>query len=91
MGIVSCGTKGTKGISLLGIEESRRVTHARSLFYMSAGDYVEPYLWGILGLLSDDGTPLYVHIMPLHLAASFSFIGILRTEFDSAFTFPGNH
>ena len=45
---------------------------------------MEPDLWGILVPLPDDGTPAYVNITPLHLAASYSFIGVLRTEFDSA-------
>ena len=39
-GIVSCGSKYNKGISFLGIEESGQVTHAHSLFCVSAGDYV---------------------------------------------------
>ena len=47
---------------------------------------MEPDLWGVLGPLPDDGKPAYVNITPLHLAASYSFIGVLRTEFDSALT-----
>ena len=45
--LVSREAKGTKGISLLGLEESRRVAHAHSTFWVSTGDYAEPGLWGV--------------------------------------------
>ena len=67
-GIVSRGEKGTKGISLLGVKESGKVAHAHSLFCISAGDYAEPDLWGVLVPLPDEGVPAYVTITPLHLA-----------------------
>ena len=56
--LVSHAAKVTKGISLLSIKEYGRVTHSHSLFCVSAGEYIEPDLWGILGPLQDDGTPL---------------------------------
>ena len=37
--IVSQGEKGTKGIYLLGTEESGQVAHAHSLFCVLAGEY----------------------------------------------------
>ena len=83
-GFVSHGEKVTKGNSLIGTKNSGQVMHAHSIFCMSSGNYIEPDLWGILGPLPYHGTPAYIHITPLHLAASFSFIGVLRTEFDSA-------
>ena len=70
-GLVSWGAKGTKGISLIGVEESGRVAHSHSLFYVSVGDYTEPDLWVVLGLLLDEGAPAYVKITPLHLTASY--------------------
>ena len=54
-GLVSRGAKGTEGISLLGIEESGRVAHVHSLFCVSAEDYAEPDLWGVLGPFTDEG------------------------------------
>ena len=45
--LVSREAKGTKGISLLGLEESRRVAHAHSTFWVSTGDYAEPGLWSV--------------------------------------------
>ena len=61
-GLVSWEEKGTKGISLLGIDESRQLLHAHILFCILAGDYAEPHLWGVLGPLPDDGTPTYANI-----------------------------
>ena len=81
--LVSQGEKGTDGISLLGIEEYGRVAHAHSMFCDSAGDYSEPDLWGVLAPLPDKSTPNYIKIMPLHLAASYSFLAVSRKEFDS--------
>ena len=69
-GIVSWGSKGTEGISLLGVEESRQVVHAHSLFCVSARDYAEPELWGFLGPLPDEGVPDYIKITPPHLVVS---------------------
>ena len=83
-GLVSRGAKGTEGISLLGIEESGQVAHVHSLFCVSAGDYTEMDLWGVLGLLPDKGVPAHIKITPIHLAASYFFLGVSRTEFDSA-------
>ena len=40
--------------------------------------------WGVLGPLLDKGTPSYIKITPLHLATSYSFLGVSRTEFGSA-------
>ena len=37
---------------------------------------------GVLGPLTDKGTPLYIKITPLHLATTYSFIGVSRTNFD---------
>ena len=76
--------KVTKEISLLGIKESRQVAHARSLCCVSAGDYAKPDPLGVLGPLPDEGTPFYIKIMWLHLAASYLFLSVSRTEFDSA-------
>ena len=39
-----------------------------------------------MGPLPDEGTTDYIKITPLHLAARYSFLGVLRTEFDSALT-----
>ena len=41
-------------------------------------------LWGVLGLLPDKGAPSYIKIKPIHLATSYLFLGVSRTEFDSA-------
>ena len=60
------------------------MVHTHSLFYVLAGDYAEPDLWGVLGPLPDEGDPSYVKSTPLHLAASYSFLDVSRTEFDSA-------
>ena len=60
------------------------MAHAHSRFYVSAVDYIEPDLWGLLRLLPENGAPAYVKITPLHLAASYSFLGVSRTEFDSS-------
>ena len=46
------------------------------------GDYTEPDIWGFLGSLPDEGAPTYAKITPIHLAASCSFLGVSRTEFD---------
>ena len=54
------------------------------MFCVSAGDYAKPKLWGVLGPLPDEGTPSYIKINPLHLATSYSFLGVSRTEFGSA-------
>ena len=67
---MSWGEKGTESISLLGIKESGEVVHTHSLFYVSAGDYAKPDLWGVLGPLPDKGTTSYIKITPLHLATS---------------------
>ena len=48
---------------------------------MLEGDYAEPYLWGVLGPLPDEGTPNYIKITPLQLAASYLFLGVSRKEF----------
>ena len=60
------------------------MAHTHILFCISAGDYAEPDLWGVLGPLPDKGMPSYIKITPLHLATSSSFLGVSRTEFDSA-------
>ena len=60
------------------------MAHTHSLFCVLAGDYAEPDLWGVLGTLPDEGAPPYIKITPLHLAASYLFLGVPRTEFDSA-------
>ena len=83
-GLVSRGARGTESISLLGIETSGKVIHVHSLFCISAGDYAKPDLCGVLGPLSDKGTPSYINITPLHLATSYSFLGVSRTKFESA-------
>ena len=57
-GFASQGSRGTESISLLGIEASGKVIHTHSLFCVSAGDYAEPDLWGVLGPLPDEGTPI---------------------------------
>ena len=85
-GLVSQGEKVTKGISILGIEKSGQVAHAHSLFCVSAGDYAEPDLWGVLGMLPDEGKPDYINLTPLHLALRYSFLGVSRTEYESALT-----
>ena len=54
------------------------------LFCISAGDYAKTDLWGVLGPLPDEGTPSYININPLHLATSYSFLGVSRTDFESA-------
>ena len=38
----------------------------------------------MLGPLPEKGTPSYIKITPLHLATSYSFLGLSRTEFESA-------
>ena len=38
----------------------------------------------MLGPLPDEGTPDYINITPLRLTASYSFLGVSRTKFDSA-------
>ena len=38
----------------------------------------------MLGPLPDKGTPSYINITPLHLATSYSFLGVSCTEFESA-------
>ena len=81
--LVSWGAKGTKGISLLGVEESRQVVHAHSLSCVLARDYAEPELWGVLGPLPDEGVPGYIKITPPHLAVSCSSLGVLRMELYS--------
>ena len=70
-GLVSRGTEGTKGIYLLDVEEYGQVAHAHSIFCVSAGDYTETDLWGVLGALPDKGVPAYIKITPLHLAARY--------------------
>ena len=52
-GLVSRGARVTERISLLGIEASGKVIHVHSLFCVSARDYAEPNLWGVLGPLPD--------------------------------------
>ena len=83
-GLVSRGARGTDCISLLGIKASGKVIHIHSLFCVCAGDYNKPDLWGVLGPLPDEGTPSYIKITPLHLATSYSFLGVSRTKFKSA-------
>ena len=61
-----------------------KVIHAHSLFCVSTGDYTNLDLWGLLGPLPDKGIPYYIKITPLHLAASCSFLGVSRIEFESA-------
>ena len=46
-----------------------------------------PTFGGVLGPLPEEGTPSYINITPLHLATSYSFLGVSRTEFES--TLPG--
>ena len=58
--------------------------HIHSLIRISAGYYVEPNLWGVLEPLPDKRTHSYIKITPLHLATSYPFLGVSRTEFDSA-------
>ena len=58
--------------------------HVHIIFYVSAGDYSKPDLWEMLGPLLEEGTPSYIKITPLHLATSYSFLGVSRTEFESA-------
>ena len=62
------------------------MAHSHSLFCISLVDYYEPDLWGVLGPVPDEGTPNYINITPLHLAAIYSFLGVSGTEFDSALT-----
>ena len=83
-GLGSRGARGTESISLLGIEASGEVVHTHSLFCVSAGDYAEPDLWGVLWPLPEEGTPSYIKITPLHLATSYYFLGVSRTKFESA-------
>ena len=83
-GLVIQGSIVTESISLLGIEASGKFIHAHSLFCVSAREYVKPDLWGVIGPLSDKGTTSYIKITPLHLATSYSFLGVYRTDFESA-------
>ena len=76
--------KGNTSISLLGIEAPGEVVHTHSMLCVSAGDYAEPGLWGVLGQLPDKGTPSYIKINPLHLATRYSFLSASCTEFESA-------
>ena len=71
-------------MSLLGIKASVKVINAHSLLCVSTGDYANLDLWGLLGPLPDEGIPSYINITPLHLDTSYSFLGVSRTEFDSA-------
>ena len=54
------------------------------MFYVSAGDYAEPELWGVIGPLQEEGTSSYIKITRLHLATIYSFLGVSRTKFESA-------
>ena len=38
----------------------------------------------MLGPIPEKGTPSYIKITPLHLAASYSFLGVSSIEFESA-------
>ena len=81
---MSRGARGTESIYLQGIKVLGKVIHTHSLFCVSARDYTEPDLWGVLGPLPDKGTPSYIKITPLHLASSYSFLGVSHTKFGSA-------
>ena len=38
----------------------------------------------MLGLLPDVGNPYYINIITLHLATSYYFLGVSRTELESS-------
>ena len=81
--IMSCGSKGTKVISLLGVKESSLVTHIHSLFCVSAGNYADPTLCGVIGALPVGGAPSFIQFTPLHFVARFSFLCVSRAGFES--------